>query len=327
MASPLTVVVGSLAMNLVVRVQGELSRGRCIAGGDLAMVSAGGGADLAVAIAKLGAHTHLVGRVGADDLGNQLLATLDAASVATGFVTVTEGVATGTRIVLEPAAEGSPARPLMGEKPTVVGSAGANARLTPDDIDRALPLIRTAGVVVVEVGVPIQTVLHTIRICRRMRVPVVLDPMGWSPERGPAPAEMFDVTLLTLGEPDARAILGLGASRTGPSELKQICDDLVGKGAASVVLKEGDNGTLYASGDTASGVRLQVPGFKVKAKDPTGSGTAFTAALAIAHGEGKMPSEMLRFANAAAAVSSMHDGVQPSFPTRNDVDDLVRRWI
>lgn len=314
-------------MDLVVRVQGEVSRGRSVIGGDLAMVPAGGGADLAVAIAKLGGHTHLVGRVGADDLGAKLLATLDAASVATGFVTVTEGVASGTRIVLEGTSDGTLGGKVAAEKTAAVWSAGANARLTPEDIDRALPLIRTAGVVVIDVGVPVQTVVHAIRVCRRVRVPVVLDPMGWTPEWGAVPAELFDVTLLTLAEADARTILGLGISRSGTSELRQICDDLLGRGAASVVLKEGENGALYGSGGDGTGVRLHVPGFKVKAKDPTGSGTAFTAALAIAHGEGKMPSEMLRFANAAAAVSSIHDGGQASFPTRNDVDDLVRRWI
>jgi ribokinase len=75
-----------------------------------------------------------------------------------------------------------------------------------------------------------------------------------------------------------------------------------------------------------AGTVLAVPAFKVKVKDPTASGDAFVAALAIARAEALPPAEAVRFANAAGALATTSSGAQPSLPKREDVDQMVARW-
>lgn len=319
MATPLIVVVGSVNMDLVVRVPAFPVPGETVMGGDLMCVPGGKGANQAVAAAKLGANCHLVGRVGADDFGQRLMTSLESFGVSTTFVTVTEGVSSGTASIHVNATTGENA---------IVVSPGANARLTPDDVDRALPLIRTAHAVIVQLEIPLATVLHVISVCNRHRIPVILDPAPVVGGGKGLPAELFNVTVLTPNQTEAAELLGIGDLRNNRAKAvdpKQIAVDLLGRGPASVVLKLGDQGSLYAS-RVAAETFLHVPAFKVKVKDTTAAGDAFTAGLAVARAEGRPTAEALRFANAAGALACTEVGAQPSLPSRLDVDDVIRRW-
>jgi ribokinase len=319
MASPLVVVVGSVNMDLVVRTPGMPVPGQTVMGSDLATHPGGKGANQAVAAARLGATTHLVARVGADDFGSRLISALEGSGVATTFVTVTDSAATGTASILVDEESGDNA---------IVVSPGANAKLTPEDVDRAAPLIRTASAVLLQLEVPLETIAHTIQICHKHRVQVILDPAP-PPVTGQLPGELYGVSVFTPNQTEAALLLGLSdprspkTARAALPEPKQIAASLLSRGPAGVVLKLGEQGALYASPD---GTVLHVPAFKVKVKDTTAAGDAFTAGLAIARAEGMPPAEALRFANAAGAIACMNEGAQPSLPKRGDVEEMMRRW-
>lgn len=318
MAAPLIVVVGSLSMMLVTRVSAEPHFGRQVNGTAVRWRPGGRGATQAVAAAKLGATVHLIGRVGSDDLGSRLLSSLDQAGVATSFVTISENAATGTLLALEDETT---------RRYALVRCPGANLLVTPDDIDRAQPLLRTASAVIMQLEIPVETVEHTRAVCHRFRVPVILDP---SPlPDGPLPKSFFDVTCLTPDEEEAALLLGrpgLFSSRN-VQDPKQIAAELCGLGPRSVAVKCAEHGSLYACAERRRECVLQVPAFKVKALDPSGAGDAFTAALAVALVEGKAPADALRFANAAGALACTHEGAFGAMPHRSDVDDLCRRWL
>jgi ribokinase len=313
---PLVVVVGAAVMDLVVRCGRLPLRGETVGASDLVTKAGGHGATQAVAAARLGATTHLITRVGADDFGTRLLSNLESYGVATTFATVTEGVATATSVVLAETGTGGN---------TVIASAGAAGKLTPEDLDRALPLLRTASVVLLTLEAPAETVAYAISLCHQHRVAVMLDPtpLGVGAE---VPGELLNVTVLTPNQAEAVALLGLPAVR-GPRDLsadhKLLAAELLGRGPRAVVLKLGASGALYADPE---GNFLHVPAFKVKVTDSSSAGDAFSAALGIARAEGMAPNDALRFANAAGALATTHSGSMSSLPGRGDVEDLIRRW-
>src|SRR6185295_18480767 len=144
------VVIGSINMDLVCRVQRMPASGETILGSDLAQLAGGKGANQAVAVAKLGAQVHMIGRVGDDDFGQRLLNGLQQHKVNTDHVTVTEGSSSGCALILVDK---------RGENSIIVAS-GANAKLRPADIDAAKGLLATASIVLLQLEIPIETVQH-----------------------------------------------------------------------------------------------------------------------------------------------------------------------
>src|ERR1700733_4471463 len=134
------VVIGSIIMDMVVRSPRMPAPGETILGSDFRTIPGGKGANQAVAAAKLirnGSRVHMIGRVGDDDLGQRLLNGLDQHHVDATNVIVTEGVGSGTALIVVDR---------KGENSIVV-APGANAKLSPRDVDAAEELIRSASVV------------------------------------------------------------------------------------------------------------------------------------------------------------------------------------
>ena len=163
------VVVGSINMDLVVRTQRIPLPGETLLGDSFVTVSGGKGANQAVAAARLvkdDTEVHMVGRVGDDDFGQRLLTGLDVFRVKTSHVTVTEGTPSGVAMILVDKA---------GEN-TIVVAPGANAKVTPRDVDAAEEIIAGASAVLLQLEIPLETVSHVIAMCQRLGVYVVLDP-------------------------------------------------------------------------------------------------------------------------------------------------------
>lgn len=306
------VVIGSINMDLVCRIAAIPRPGETILGSDLSTIPGGKGANQAVAAAKLGADVHMIGRVGSDDFGIRLVTGLKQHGVGTRFVTVTEGAASGCAMILVDR---------KGENSIIV-APGANALVTPADIDNAERIIRQAACVVLQLEIPLETVEHAIGLCRSLGVYTILDPAP-APAGG-LPAPLFAVDLLSPNQTEAEMILGpsqMGRmKRTKRTDARQIGGELVARGAKAVVLKLGAKGSMLVD------QRIEhEPGFKVDVVDTTAAGDAFTAALAVARSEGRELRESLRFANAAGALACTTFGAQPSLPTRRAVDGLLRK--
>jgi ribokinase len=289
MPTPRIVVIGSINMDLVSRTPALPRAGETVLGSEFLTIHGGKGANQAVAAARLAdgrADVHMIGRVGADDFGRELVAGLRENGVVTKRVRVTKGVASGVAMILVDR---------RGENSIVV-TPGANAQVTPADVDAAESLIRTAAVVVMQLEIPLPTVRHAVKTCRRLGVFTILDP-------APAPAKpiRFDVDLLTPNESEALAV------RTD--------------GARQVVLKLGARGCRLVDGDRSRDMKA----FKVKVVDSTAAGDAFTGALAVARALGMEMSEALLMGNAAGALCCTKMGAQPALPTRAEVERLMRR--
>jgi ribokinase len=309
------VVVGSVNMDLVCRCPRMPGLGETVTGSDLLTIPGGKGANQAVAVAKIagpGDEVHMVARVGADDFGQRLLVGLREHGVRTDHVTVTEGASTGCAMILVNKA---------GEN-SIVLSPGANARLTPEDVDAAADLVAGASVVLLQLEVPSETVAHAITVAQRSGAKVILDPAP-VPSKGLA-RSLYRVDVLTPNQTEATALLAKRQAmgrmrRTKPVDVRQLGEELLERGPAAVVLKMGRKGALVLNGDDIEHVK----GRKVTVVDTTAAGDAFNGALAVALAEGMEMGRAVRFANAAGAKACERFGAQPALPTRMEVEALL----
>lgn len=294
-------VVGSANADLVVGVDRRPAPGETVLGSDLAVHPGGKGANQAVAAARLGARTALLARVGDDAHGRLLLESQRSAGVDTTGVLV-GGAPTGVALItVDPSGDNS-----------IVVSPGANARLTPEDIRAAGPLLLAARVVSVQLEIPLDTVAETARALPS-GTRLVLNP---SPP-APLPAEVLAACdPLVVNEHEARSILGRDAGTT-PESWAQA---LTALGPRSVVITLGAGGALAA--DTRTGEFVRVPSPAVDAVDTTGAGDAFTAALAWRLGLGEELPEAAAFAVRVGAAAVTKEGAQASFPTAEEVSAL-----
>jgi ribokinase len=310
------VVIGSINMDLVCRTERLPRPGETVIGSEFVTVAGGKGANQAVAAARLappGIAVHMVGRVGRDDFGSRLLGGLAHHGVDTRYVTITDSVPSGCAMILVDAA---------GENSIVV-IAGANHLLTPADVDAAEALIGSASAVVLQLEIPTDTVRHALALCRRRGVYTILDPAP-APPAG-LPEGLFDVDVLTPNEVEARALAGTATEHAAAgdriADLEQLGTKLLGRGPKAVVLKLGAGGAMLLSRD---GRVERVAAFPVAVVDTTAAGDAFTGALAVARAEGLGWSDAIRFANAAGAACCRTFGAQPSLPSREAVDAMIR---
>jgi ribokinase len=305
------VVIGSVNMDLVCRTPHMPASGETILGSDFVTVPGGKGGNQAVAAAKLGGDVHMVGRVGDDDFGARLLNGLRQHKVNVDHVIVTEGVPSGVAMILVDT---------KGENSIIV-APGANAKLTPADIDAAEALIAGACCVLLQLEIPLESVRHAIAMCQRLNVPTILDP---APAGATLPAALYGVDVLTPNQSEAEILLGQDpthhVTKKRVVDPKQIASELLARGPRSVVLKLGAAGAMAID---VNGEICQARPYKVKVVDTTAAGDAFTAGLAVGRSEGMATADALRFANAAGALACTGFGAQPALPTRQAVDNLV----
>lgn len=301
-------VTGSLNMDFVVQVERLPAPGETVLGQDFRMIPGGKGANQACAAGRLARNTRvrMVGRVGYDTFANSLKASLAAAGVDVSAVRSTHSQPTGiAEIWVEHSGQNS-----------IVVAGGANAELSPADIESIQDVYATAAVSLFQLETPLPTVEAALMASRKAGAVTVLDP---APAR-PLPASLLAlVDVLTPNESEACILLGRQPGRVGLDEAREMSEALRKLGPKIVILKLGELGCLCSEGRKEIFAR----GFTVQAVDTTAAGDTFNAALGIALCE-RMPLEKaLRFANAAAAISVTRLGAQSSAPSRNAVETFL----
>jgi ribokinase len=296
------VVVGSINQDLVVSAEKIPSGGETVIGSDFQIHAGGKGANQAVAIARLGYPVHMIGRLGDDAIGSEMRSQLCQAGVGTQSIATSEGGSGVALIVVSATGENS-----------IVVAPGANAKLTPQDVEEHRTLIQRAAVVLAQLEIPLDTVDALARICEQEHVPLILDP---APARELPQGILRRTAWFTPNESEA-AFYAQGRKESPVA----IADELIKAGCRGVVLKMGSRGVHLATSDSSGEV---IPAFVVKAVDSTAAGDAFNGAFAVGLMLGKSPRESAIFASAVAAISVTRPGAQTSMPTMNEVDDFLR---
>ena len=297
-------VVGSLNMDLVARTPRIPQPGETIIGSDFRTVPGGKGANQAVAVARLGPQVSMVGRVGRDAFAQPLLDNLAAVGVDHTFVLQDPGAATGVAlIVVDDAGENS-----------IVVASGANARLSPADVDAAESAIAAADGLLLQLESPLETVSRAAEIARAHEVTVILNP---APAR-PLPAELLAmVDVLIPNESETALLTGLPVG--DQAQTRAAATALLDLGVGTVILTLGERGAMLAQ----EGRTELVPAFTVTPVDTTAAGDAFVGGLVVALAEGRALSEAVRWGNATGALATTKLGAQPSLPTRQELEALL----
>jgi ribokinase len=294
---PAVAVVGSLNLDIVVPVPRHPGPGETVLGGDGFRNPGGKGANQAVAAARLGQPTSMVGRVGRDDAGSELLEALRGSGVETSRVVPTPGAPTGIALVTVDD---------RGENAIVV-SPGANARVTPADVEAAGGLISSARVLLLQLEIPIEAVGAAARAASGT---VVLNP---APARSLPPSLLEAVDVLVPNRSELGVLAGAGVEPADAEQAAALASGIPGPTAVVVTL--GAEGALVVE----DGRTERVPAVPVRAVDTTAAGDAFCGSLADALVRGEPVAEAARWAVRAAAVACTRPGAQASLPTREQV--------
>jgi ribokinase len=302
------IVVGSINTDLVAVTERLPVVGETVIGSDFQIHSGGKGANQAVAVARLGYPVRLIGRLGNDTFGTELRIHLEKAGVDIAGVSTSDGASGVAVIVVSRDGDNS-----------IVLAPGANSKVTPEDIDRNLSILRSAGMVLAQLEIPLETVEYLAHVCARENVPLILDP---APARD-LPSGIFeDIAWFTPNQTEAAFYLRNKkpeATTQPPAEMAKV---FLADGCRGVVLKMGAHGTYVGSQD---GTGSLVPAFFVEAIDTTAAGDAFNAGFATALMLGESPLDSAVFAAAVAAISVTREGAQPSMPTMAEVRDFLKQ--
>jgi ribokinase len=294
-------VAGSINMDVVATADRHPRIGETVAGTAVLYFPGGKGANQAVAAAKLGAPTTLIGRLGKDAFGDQLKAFLAAEGIDLSFVQQTSQAHTGTAIITVANADN-----------TIVVIPGANALLSAADVEA--PALAKDDIAVSQFEIPLPAISAFFKRARAAGATTILNP---------APAVEFDRQLLDLVD-----ILILNETELGfltKTELHDT-DDYPRFIEAARSLQAGKDKTICVTlgkrGVLAlvNGQPLVIDGRAVKAVDTTGAGDCFVGAVAAQLAGGKTIHDALHYANMAASICVQRMGAAPSMPTVAEVE-------
>ena len=303
---PRIAVVGSFMMDLVVQCNRLPLEGQTIVGQDFNTFVGGKGSNQAIAAARLGANVSMIGRVGTDNFGDELLKNLSAEGVDSQFVVKDTEMGTGVAMITVDA---------NGDN-TIVAVPKANMSLKPDNIDQAESATAVADILLLQLEVSLLAVQRAAEIAKANGVPVLLNP---APARR-IPMELMSlVDILVPNETETEFLTGFRL--TDMESIKSAAKHLLEESVPTVVLTLGDQGALLA---TAEDIQL-VPSYSVKAVDATAAGDAFCGTLAVSVARGDSWESAVNFANAAGALAVTKLGAAPSIPTREQVIELIER--
>ncbi|MCO4856546.1 ribokinase [Herbaspirillum sp. WGmk3] len=295
------VIIGSVNMDLVLRVPRMPLPGETLAGDKFMTIPGGKGANQAVACARLaapGTSVAMVACVGDDAFGGQMRQSITACGIDDRYIDEVAGEATGIASIMVDA----------NAQNSIVIAAGANGRLDVERIERARPVIEQASIMLLQLEVPMETVIHSIELAHALGKTVVLNP---APAQALPRALLQKIDYLILNEIEA-AMLAEEQSEDIPL-LAQKLHDL---GARNVVVTLGEKGVY---GSFADGQQRHLPARKVQAIDTTAAGDTFIGGFIGAIAQGRDQFDAIAYAQAAAALSVTRVGAQTSIPTRDEV--------
>ena len=278
--------------------------GETVVGSRFLTYPGGKGANQAVAAARMGAQVRMVGRVGGDAFGQQLLDSLKGNGVDVSGVGIDSESSSGVAMINVDASAQN----------RIVQVLGANAACGQSELEQARAVLENASMLMLQLEVPVELSLEVAREAAARRRVVVLDP---APARD-MPEQLYAlIDYITPNETEAQALVGfLVEDLTSAGRAAQ---ELVARGVGCAIIKMGGLGAYYATDEVSE----YLPGYPVVAVDTVAAGDAFNGALAVSLAEGRNLPEALRWAMAAGALAVTQTGAQDSMPTRGQVEAFL----
>ena len=298
-------VIGSFVMDMVASVEVFPWAGQTVLGSELHLYPGGKGANQAVAARRLGGDVEMIGCVGDDENGRTFLRLLEEEGIFSEHVRVCRGVPTAVAQV----------QINRSRENKIVVIPAANHAFTAEDVRALEPILRRTDLVVMQLELPRETSFELLRLCARLRKPLILNPAP----AFPLPNELLAcASYVTPNETELEILSGRPVRTEG--DAFAAADVLLEAGVRAVVATLGRRGALIAD---AAGKRI-VGGFPVEAVDTVAAGDSFNAALAKCLAERRPLDESVRYANAVGALTVTGRGAIPSLPTAARVEAFLR---
>jgi ribokinase len=297
-------VIGSLNMDMVIHSNKIPMVGETVLGGEFLMVPGGKGANQAVAAARLGGDVTMVGCIGNDSFGKDLLRNLSTNHVNVDPVKILDDVSTGVAMITVKDGDNS-----------IIVAPGANSRLSTEYVKELEEMIKNSSILVLQLEIPLETVQNSIEIAHQHGVRVLLNP---------APAIRLDddflskIDIITPNESEAEILTGRPIDSI--EDAKSAVVYLKKKGVKQVIITLGHKGVVYNNGDQIS----HKPGRKVETVDTTAAGDAFTGSLAYAFSNDKDIEEAIDLAVMVGALTVTKKGAQTSIPYMREVIQFAK---
>ena len=278
-------------MDLVTVTKRVPEKGETITGQSFSTFPGGKGANQAVAAARLGAEVYMLGKVGNDSFGKQLIDLLSQEDIHDEFIEVSSTKETGTASIT-----------ISEQDNRIIVVPGANYEVTPEWVKSRESIIAKSDLLLIQLEIPLHTVIKATEIANKYGIPVILNPAPYQK----LPKKLVEsVTFITPNE----------------SEFEQLLADIPieyrDKVVAKCIVTKGEEGVDFHINHE----KQTVPAVKVEVVDTTGAGDTFNGALAVAYAKTENLEESILFAVHAASLSVMKMGAQTGMPLIEEIKD------
>lgn len=296
-------VVGSMNMDLITSGDRFVKSGETIYGTAFSTAPGGKGANQAIQAARLSADVTLVGKIGNDAFGRELLKSANDSGVDTSKVIVDENVPTGIADIQLCKTE-------SGTLNRIIIIPGANGAITVNDVSFIKEKIKEYDMVILQHEIPQEINVELAGYAAKAGVAVMLNP---APAAKIPDELMKNLTYISPNEHEAAELIGICAG--SEDELEKIISEFSELGVKNTLITLGKAGAVLGNGEEY----LRCPSVDYRpVVDPTAAGDSFIAAFCVAHSAGLAKADSLYFASVVAAVTVSRMGAQPSLPTLDE---------
>ena len=307
---PRILVVGSFMMDLIVTTERFCEAGETVIGNGFSTAPGGKGANQAVQAARLGANVTMLGKVGNDDFGRQLIASAKQSGVNTEHVLTTDTAPTGIGNVQIQSNEN-------GTENRIIVVPGANFEWTVEDVAFLENTVADFDMVILQHEIPMAVNVRVAEYAKANGVPVMLNP---APSASVPPSLLSCLTYISPNEHEAQDIAGVSFEEG--SCVDTVIERLRERGVPNVLITLGKDGCAFSSGDTVT----RSPSVNVApVVDPTAAGDSFIGAFCTATALGVDITDALIFANCTAGITVSKMGAQTALPTLDEVLAVMKR--
>jgi ribokinase len=298
-------VVGSINYDVVALVGKYPEKGETIFGEKIEYFNGGKGANQATSVARLGGLVNMIGAVGTDLYGDILIEGLKKNNIVTDYVKRSTRKSTGITIVtIDQTAEN-----------TMQVFKGANDDLTDEDVVDAMNEITGSNVLLVQMEVPQQTVITSMKLAKQKGMYVVLDP---APADGIVIQALEYADVITPNQQETMHLVGINVKDV--SSALKAAETFKAMGVSNSIIKMGSKGSVvYEDGEWEF-----IESVKVAPVDTVGAGDSFAGAIALGVSQGKSIIESAKLANIVGAISVTKFGAQAGIPTMKEVQEFIK---
>lgn len=295
------VVVGSINMDLVTRCKRAPKGGETLFGEEFSQVPGGKGANQAVAIGKLGTNVIMLGKIGKDSFGKDMLASMEKNGVNIQHIEEGEKATGIAKIIVEESGQNR-----------ILVVAGANSEVDKEYVDRHLAAIKESDIVVTQLEIPIETVEYTLKKAKEFGKITILNP---APARELSDEIIKNSDFIIPNESELALITGMAVETE--EEIKKAGKKLLDMGVKNLIITLGSKGSLHLNRDKCEFHSA----YKVKAIDTTAAGDSFIGGV-VRELNGDNISEVIEFGTKVSAIAVTKKGAQTSIPTIEEIKNF-----